>query len=234
MKLVKLGVLVLGSAIMLSACNSNKIGKTAIKTEMDSLSYAIGINIGNSFKTSKIEDVNVNALAYAIQTSLDKDTANELMTMEEAGRYIQKYFQAKEMKKGAKNLEAGKKFLEENAKKEGVITDESGLQYKVITEGTGPMPKETDVVKVHYTGTLIDGTQFDSSREGEPAQFPLNGVIRGWTIGLQKMKVGSKYMLYIPAELGYGMRQMGDKIEPNSTLVFEVELLEIVKQDTKK
>jgi len=91
------------------------------------------------------------------------------------------------------------------------------------------MPKETDMVKVHYTGTLIDGTEFDSSRDGEPAQFPLNGVIRGWTLGLQKMKVGSKYMLYIPSDLGYGMRQMGEKIEPGSTLVFEVELLEIMQ-----
>lgn len=201
---------------------------------MDSLSYAFGINIGHYFKTNKIEGMNPKAVAMALQYVFDSDSANDNMTNEQAVQFIQKFFQDREMKKAMKNDEAGKKFLEENAQKEGVITDSTGLQYKVVTEGTGAMPKETDIVKVHYTGTLIDGTEFDSSRDGEPAQFKLNGVIRGWTIGLQKMKVGSKYMLYIPANLGYGMRQMGDKIEPNSVLIFEVELLEIVKEDLSK
>ena len=135
----------------------------------------------------------------------------------------------KELKeKGAKNLEESKKFLAENQKKEGIKTLPSGLQYKVLTEGTGKTPKETDNVTVNYKGTLIDGTEFDSSyKKGQPATFQVNGVIKGWTEALQLMKEGSKWQLFIPPELAYGERGAGPTILPNSTLIFEVELLTV-------
>lgn len=130
---------------------------------------------------------------------------------------------------GEDNLAKGKAFLEANKSKEGIKTTASGLQYKIITEGTGAIPKATDKVKVHYKGTLIDGTEFDSSyKRGTPLEFPLNAVIKGWAEGLQLMKVGSKAELYIPSELGYGEQGAGSQIGPNSVLVFEVELLNIV------
>jgi len=238
MKILKTVTFLLCGAVILSSCDSKKIGKTALKTEIDSVSYAIGISIGNNFKNSKIEDANVKAVASAIENVLDKDSTNDVMTIQDASKVINKYFQAKqkaerekELKKYEGNIQIGKTFFEENAKKEGVIVDASGLQYKVVKEGKGPQPQETDIVKVHYKGSLIDGTEFDSSySRNEPVQFPLNQVIKGWTIGLQKMKVGSKYILYIPYELGYGENMVSEKIPPYSTLIFEVELLEIVKE----
>ena len=145
--------------------------------------------------------------------------------------YLNQYFQELSMRIAQENLEKGKKFLEENAKQEGVDTLSDGIQYKVITKGEGAMPKETDIVKVHYKGTLIDGTEFDSSySRGEPTQFPLNQVIPGWTKALQAMPVGSKWIIYIPADQAYGQRG-GGPIGPNETLIFEVELLEIVKPE---
>ena len=133
------------------------------------------------------------------------------------------------------NKEEGEKFLEENKTKKDVFTTESGLQYQVVTEGTGEKPTEKDRVKVHYTGTLLDGTKFDSSVDrGEPAEFPVNGVIKGWTEILQLMPVGSKYIVWVPSELAYGERGAGSDIGPNKTLKFEIELLEIVKEDADK
>ncbi|MEC7283749.1 MAG: FKBP-type peptidyl-prolyl cis-trans isomerase, partial [Pseudomonadota bacterium] len=130
-----------------------------------------------------------------------------------------------------KNIEAGLAYLEENGKKEGVVTTESGLQYEVLEEGEGASPEATDMVKVHYRGTLLDGTEFDSSyKRGEPAEFPLNRVISGWTEGVQLMKEGAKYRFHIPSELAYGARSTG-AITPNSTLIFDVELLEVVKPE---
>jgi len=129
---------------------------------------------------------------------------------------------------GEKNMQEGPKFLEENKTKEGVVVLPSGLQYKVLTEGTGKSPKATDKVKVHYKGTLINGKEFDSSyKRGTPAEFPVNGVIKGWTEALQLMKEGSKWMLYLPSDLAYGPRGAGGDIGPNATLIFEVELLEV-------
>lgn len=230
MKFLKPTLALLSMAVIMSGCNS-KIGKVDIKTESDSLSYAIGINMGYNLKNSKIDNVNIVAVANGLQDV--KDAKKDVMTSEKSLQIIQKFLSKQKEVEGTKNLEAGKKFLEENAKKEGVISDPDGYQYKMLQEGTGPMPKETDVVKVNYKGTLTDGTEFDSSyKRNEPAQFPLNGVIRGWTLGLQKMKVGGKMMLWLPASLAYGERG-GGPIGPNQTLIFEVELLEIVKE-TKK
>jgi len=139
--------------------------------------------------------------------------------------------QAKHAQQAPKNLKEGEAFLVENAKKEGVVTLESGLQYQVITPGTGNAPKATDKVTTHYRGTLIDGTEFDSSyKRGQPATFPVKGVIAGWTEALQLMKVGAKWQLFIPANLAYGKRGAGGKIGPNATLIFDIELISIVAE----
>jgi FKBP-type peptidyl-prolyl cis-trans isomerase len=230
MRFLKPTLALISMAVIISGCNS-KIGKVDIKTESDSLSYAIGVNMGYNIKNSKIDDLNVLAVANGIMDV--KDGKKDVMTSEKSIQIIQKFLAKQQEKIGMKNLEDGKKFLEENAKKEGVVSDPSGIQYKVVQEGTGVFPTETDVVKVHYKGSLTDGTEFDSSyKRNEPSEIPLNGVIKGWAIGLQKMKVGSKYTLWIPAELGYGERG-GGPIGPNQVLVFEIELLEIVKQPKK-
>jgi FKBP-type peptidyl-prolyl cis-trans isomerase len=232
MKILKsLAIGFLGISVLLSSCTQPKI-EADVKTEIDSMSYALGINMAARFKQGDIDDINIMAFAKGFQESYEgKENA---MTNEKAIEFLNKYFAKVNEMKMREAIEEGQKFLEENAKQEGVIVDSTGLQYKVITEGTGPMPTAEDMVKVHYRGTLIDGTEFDSSLEKEPAQFKLNRVIRGWTIGLQKMKVGSKYMLYIPSDLGYGPRPpAGGPIKPNSVLIFEVELLEIVKEAKK-
>jgi FKBP-type peptidyl-prolyl cis-trans isomerase FklB len=173
----------------------------------------------------KFKDVNVEALVAGLNSALQKKevgTDPQMMNM-----FLNQYFQNLSMKLAQENLEKGNKFLEENAKKEGVQTLVDGIQYKVITKGEGAQPKATDMVKVHYKGTLIDGTEFDSSyKRGEPAEFPLNGVIQGWTKALQAMPVGSKWIIYLPAKEAYGQRG-GGPIGPNETLIFEVELLEI-------
>ena len=163
------------------------------------------------------------------------DSAAMKMTPQEAQQYLQTYFVEAQAREAAKSKEEGEKFLADNKTKEGVITTESGLQYQVITEGTGVKPTAEDRVKVHYTGTLLDGTKFDSSVDrGEPAEFGVSQVIKGWTEGLQIMPAGSKYIFWIPSELAYGERGAGQDIKPNSVLKFEVELLEVIKADAKK
>jgi FKBP-type peptidyl-prolyl cis-trans isomerase len=153
-----------------------------------------------------------------------------VMTQEEAQSMVQTFFQGAGQRIAQENLEKGNEFLEENKSRPGVITTESGLQYEVLTEGTGPKPTQEDQVRVHYHGTLIDGTVFDSSVErGEPAVFGVGQVIPGWTEALLLMPVGSKWKIYLPASIAYGERGAGNDIGPNSALIFEVELLEIVK-----
>jgi len=153
------------------------------------------------------------------------------MTIDEAMVILNNYVVEERERAAQEILKEGQRFLDENAKKEGVIVDESGVQYKILKLGNGPKPTATDVVKVHYHGTKIDGTVFDSSvNRGEPAEFPLNRVIKGWTIGVALMNVGSKYIFYIPSELAYGANpRQGGPIKPNEMLIFEVELLEIKK-----
>jgi FKBP-type peptidyl-prolyl cis-trans isomerase len=195
-------------------------------------SYALGLDIATTLKRQEL-DVDVKVLAAGIADGLAGKPA---LTEEEQRAVImdlQKSARAraeeKQMAAAGTNLKAGEAFLAANAKKEGVKTTASGLQYKVINSGTGPSPKLTDVVKVHYHGTLIDGTVFDSSvRRNTPATFPVNGVIPGWTEALQLMKVGDKWKLFIPAKLAYGEQGPGP-IGPNATLIFEVELLGIEK-----
>ena len=203
-----------------------------LKDQKDKVSYSIGLDIGSTLKRQLI-DVNEEVLNRGIQDGISGQKA--LMTedqMKETMQGFQKDMLAKQAaakkEAGEKNGTAGKKFLEENKAKPGVKTAADGLQYKVEKEGTGPMPKATDTVKVNYRGTTIEGTEFDSSyKRGEPATFPVNRVIKGWTEALQLMKVGSKYQLFIPSDLAYGERGAGADIGPNSVLIFDVELLGI-------
>jgi len=211
--------------------------ETELKDQKDKVSYSIGIDIGNTLKRQLI-DVNADLLNRGIRDGLSG--AKPLLTDEQVKETMstfQKDMMAKQAaaKKaaGEKNTAEATKFLAENKTKEGVKTTASGLQYKVLKEGTGPTPKATDTVKVNYRGTTIDGTEFDSSyKRGQPASFPVNRVIKGWTEGLQLMKVGSKYQLFVPADLAYGERGAGSDIGPNATLIFDVELLGITPAGT--
>ena len=194
---------------------------------MDKFSYAIGLGIGQNLLSMGAQGINVEDFAPAIADVLNR---NELaMSHNEAREIVNKYFMELEEKMNAENIEKGKAFLAENAQKEGIVTLPSGLQYEVITEGNGKKPSATDRVKCHYEGTLIDGTLFDSSiKRGQPAVFGVNQVIKGWVEALQLMSEGSKWRLFIPSELGYGAQQAGEMIPPHSTLIFEVELIEVL------
>ncbi|MDQ3100748.1 MAG: FKBP-type peptidyl-prolyl cis-trans isomerase [Bacteroidota bacterium] len=219
---------------ILSACSQGQKGRVELKNEMDSVSYAIGTDIGNNFKESKLDSVNVDAIAMGLRDGLDSTST---MTPEALQQVIQGYMMRKQAEKmaedqakGEVNKTAGEKYLAENGKKSGVQTTASGLQYEVMTMGTGPKPAATDEVKVHYTGRLIDGTEFDSSvTRGEPAIFPVGQVIPGWVEGIQMMPVGSKFKFHIPSDLAYGSGGApGGTIPANSVLIFDVELLEII------
>ncbi len=204
-----------------------------LKTQTDSVSYALGLLIAQNNKSNLDnapgkDQLNIDIMAESFRLFLKGEKMP--MTAEAANACVSNFFQNMYKKVGQENLEKGNKFLEENKKRQGISTTESGLQYEIIKAGTGAKPVDTDQVKVHYHGTLLDGTVFDSSVErNEPVTFPVTGVIAGWTEALKLMSVGSKWKIYIPANLGYGEQGAGGKIGPNSALVFEVELLEIVK-----
>ncbi len=193
----------------------------------DSASYALGLLVASNFKSQNVKiNSDLMAKAFAEVMKGEKTAFSDM----QANGLIQKYMQGEQAKQYEPNRLAGIKFLEENKKKEGVITTASGLQYQIIKAGDGPKPTATDKVKTHYHGTLLDGTVFDSSvQRGEPISFPVNGVIQGWVEALQLMPVGSKWKLFIPQELAYGPRGSGGTIKPYSALVFEVELLGIEK-----
>jgi FKBP-type peptidyl-prolyl cis-trans isomerase FklB len=214
------------------ACQSNTQDRIELKSQNDSLSYSIGMNVGQNLKMQGFE-INTAILAKGMNDILD--SIPTIITEEQAQAVLmtaQQQLMAKQQEmtkmQSEKNKKDGEVFLAENKKKEGVVTLPTGLQYRIITKGTGRKPVPTDTVTVHYRGTLIDGTEFDSSiKRGQPATFALNAVIKGWTDGLQLMTVGSKWNLYIPPELAYGDRGAGNVIPPNATLIFEVELLSI-------
>ncbi len=243
MKLIYLPVALMG-VLALSACDQKKEAAPEEATEKSSdatskldtqekkVSYAMGLSLGDRFRTDAIK---LDIPTFTEGLTAGSDDSERLMTPEEIAETMQA-FQQQQMAKmqeeqaaaGAKNEEAGKAFLAENGKKEDVVTTDSGLQYKVVTKGDGAKPEAEDLVSVHYKGTLLDGTEFDSSyKRGQPAEFGVNQVIPGWTEALQLMPVGSKWELVIPADLAYGPGGAGGDIGPNSTLQFEVELLEI-------
>ncbi len=222
---------ILGCALTI-ATFSPALAENPIETQKDKVSYSIGLQFGQRLSTLK-DDINITQIIMGLkdgQSGAEPQLTDAEMT--KVMTAFQEEMQAKQQTQAimaaAINAEAATAFLAENKTKEGVITLDSGLQYKVISKGTGPSPQATDTVSVHYRGTLLDGTEFDSSyKRNEPAAFPVNRVIAGWTEALQLMKVGSKWQLFIPADLAYGERGSGRMIGPNAMLIFDVELLEI-------
>lgn len=224
-KSITLIFIALSLAVLPGMAQKNKL---KLKTEVDSVSYALGVNIANSFNESKLSAIKPELLAKGIQDVFDKKQT-VLFTDEQANEIIRTYLTAVYAAEANANKELSSKFLEDNSKKPGIVTTSSGLQYKVLVEGTGATPTEADNVTTHYTGMTMDNKVFDSSIErGQPATFPVGGVIRGWTEALQLMKVGSKYQLFIPPDLGYGENPPpGSNIPANAVLIFEVELISI-------
>lgn len=233
MKLRNLVLALTAGSFAVTSCTppAQKSFDGKLATKQDSISYALGLQYGTYLKQQEFDKIEATTFFGAVDQVM-ADAENMPMDMDAANQFMQGYFAELSAKKNDKFKKEGEDFLAENGKKEGIVTTESGLQYEVITKGDGANPTATDVVKVHYHGTLIDGTVFDSSVDrGQPIEFPLNGVIPGWTEGVQLMPVGSKYKFYIPYNLAYGERGAGANIKPFSALIFEVELLDIVKKD---
>jgi len=210
---------------------SKQAGSSApvkLVSQTDSLSYSIGIMVAGFYKQQGITAINTDLVNLAIQDKMKGD--NTLLNEQQCNQVVMNYIEKAKAEKAAAAKKLGEAFLAENKTKPGVVTTASGLQYLILKEGTGPKPAVTDKVKCDYEGKLIDGTIFDSSiKSGKPLEFAVNGVIKGWTEALQLMNTGSKWRLFIPSELAYGDQQMGPDIKPGSTLIFEVELIEIVK-----
>ena len=217
------------------SCQQNGgVSNVKLETPADSAGYAIGILVGNNNKEQVNNapggaDLNIDAMVAGFaKAALGEETE---ITPEEADQIVREFFTAAGERQGQENLETGNAFLEQNKERPEVKVTESGLQYEVLQEGNGPVPEAEDRVRVHYHGTLIDGTVFDSSVDrGEPAVFGVGQVISGWTEALKMMPVGSKWKIYLPSDLAYGDRGAGGQLGPNETLIFEVELLEIVEE----
>jgi FKBP-type peptidyl-prolyl cis-trans isomerase FklB len=210
------------AAIMLIA---DVFSQNPTTQKMDSVSYSLGVLFAQNFKNGEKIDINAEAMSKGFADAIE---GKEAIDAAKANQIFSTYMQAANAKKFAVNIGAGKSFLEENGKRTGVTTTASGLQYEVMTAGTGPKPLATDKVKVHYHGTLLNGKVFDSSvKRGEPIDFPVNGVIQGWQEALQLMPMGSKWKLFIPSAIAYGERGAGGDIGPHETLIFEVELIKI-------
>ncbi len=198
-----------------------------IKTKVEKLSYALGMSIASNLINSGVRSLNIDLFAQALKDLFGGQ--QPAITPDEANQILENFMNGSSGNDAEKNLQEGLTFLAENSTRDGVVQLESGLQYQILAKGTGKKPGIKDKVKCHYHGTLIDGTVFDSSvQRGKPAEFPVSGVIGGWVEALQLMPVGSKYRLFIPPDLAYGSRGAGGTIGPNSTLIFDVELLEIV------
>lgn len=223
----------------LASCNNSGVSNRSLETEVDSASYALGMDMGIKVKAN-FSDIEKEMFIQGFSNALD--SANLQLEQKDINTILSAFFQKKQMEAQKKQMEErakqfepnkleGEKFLEENKTKDGIKVTESGLQYEVIKEGSGEMPVATSRVRVHYVGSLIDGTEFENSRtNNKPAEFNVGGVIKGWTEGLQLMKKGAIYKFYIPQDLAYGANpRPGGPIDPYSTLVFEVELLDIIK-----
>jgi len=218
--------------VFIGACGKNaNLGSNAkMESELDTVSYALGADVAKSLKDRNgLEEINYQAFVKGMREAFEQDTLS--MSDAERRNRIRTYLKRLSQRKNKENLKEGQEFLAENKKNEDVNVTESGLQYQVIEEGSGINPDPNDTVRVHYIGKTIDGETFDSSVDrGKPASFPVNGVIPGWTEGLQLMKEGAKYKFFIPTDLAYGTRvRPGGKIEPNEALIFEVELLEVTQ-----
>jgi FKBP-type peptidyl-prolyl cis-trans isomerase FklB len=201
------------------------VQKAPLANQIDTVSYSLGIVLGTSIKNAGITSINDEAFVKGLEDAIN--AREPVLSIQQANMFLDSYVSKLAEQKGRENLEKGNQFLAANAKKDSVVTLPSGLQYKIIKEGSGQPPVDTSFVTVHYTGRLIDGTVFDSSRErGEPASFPVNGVIPGWVEALKLMKPGARWMLYIPPHLAYGEQGMRT-ILPNSVLIFDVELLSV-------
>jgi FKBP-type peptidyl-prolyl cis-trans isomerase FklB len=220
-------VIIISSLLAIVACKTETPKEVNLENELDSVSYSLGVNIGENIN-KQFEEYSLDNFVAGMKGVLNNEEEPKI-SGEQATAIIQGYFTKKQGQESESMIEEGRKFLETNASKEGVTVLESGLQYEVLAQGDGiNMPKLEDNVTTHYHGTLMDGTVFDSSVDrGEPASFPVNGVIKGWTEALQLMSVGSKWKLYVPYDLAYGERGAGPQIGPYSTLVFEVELISI-------
>jgi len=231
MKTLKIiSVLAIGAVLTLSCAQEKKINQPEgiTKAQIDSASYAVGISLGSMLKQANFGDLNMPELYKAIEDMMGGKTLK--FDEMKANEIIQNFAVKRQEAAGAENKAAGEKFLAENAKKDSVVTTESGLQYKIITPGSEIKPTPEDTVEVNYKGVLLDGTEFDSSyTRGQAAKFPLNGVIKGWIEGLQLVGEGGKITLYLPSDLAYGAQQAGPNIAPNSTLIFDVELLKVIK-----
>jgi FKBP-type peptidyl-prolyl cis-trans isomerase FklB len=214
-------------AVLTFASCKNFKGSANLKSDSDSASYYLGLSVGQSLKQFDLPSFNNEVFSKAVQEVLNnKDSKFDAQKVD---NFLRNYFTKLQTQQGEKNQKAGEEFLAKNKTRSGVTTTASGLQYEVLKEGNGPMPKADDMVSVQYKGTLIDGSTFDSSYDrGQPAKFPVNQVIPAWTEVLQLMKVGSKYKIYVPSQLGYGANpRPGGKIKANMALVFEIELLSI-------
>ena len=233
MKTIKSITIIALALVVLASCSGSKSAQIPgiTKEFSDSVSYAVGASLGSMVMQAEFGELNMKELHKAIDDVIAGDSLK--INMAYANDIITKYLVKKQEAASIENTEKGLKFLEENKTKEGVITLESGLQYKILAEGNGVTPAAEDTVEVHYKGTLIDGTEFDSSHtRGESATLVLNQFIPGWVEGVQKVSEGGKIELYIPAELAYGSQKMGT-IEPGSTLIFEVELIKVKKANQK-
>ena len=221
-------------AVVISSCKETKIQNVKMENGADSLSYAIGINIGESFKEQKITEVNTEIMAAVIKAILTEDTIGLKMNDSSSLAFLNTYMRKKADIETAKAKKEGDDWIAAKAKEDGVIATPSGLRYKIITSGTGATPVDGDQVVVHYTGKFIDGEIFDSSvRNGQPVTHPVNGFMAGWTEALKLMKVGDKWTLYIPSQLGYGPAGYQGFIPPNAALEFEVELLGVIPAGTQ-
>ena len=240
MRVIKFVIAIAIISTAFASCNSNGVTKKSLETSIDTASYALGVDIAIKLKAN-FDDINQDLFIQGVKSGLD--STNILIDFDQIDPILRDFFQKKQIAQQEKQREdamkkaeedfgdvklEGEKFLEQNKDNENVVTTDSGLQYIVLEEGDGEKPAATSNVKVHYTGTLLDGTVFDSSVErGEPIDFGVNQVIPGWTEGLQLMNVGSKYKFFIPEDLAYGAQQRGEFIKPFSALVFEVELIDI-------